>query len=881
MRREKNKYCSLRNLRNESDVEQNFIVRLLDDLEFSEDYRKSKTSIKAEKIGKGKNRRDYRPDYICFLDKAHTKPVLVIDAKSPQIDAENGVLDAQLYTSIMRRELKGAKPDQFCIGSNGLMTIIRHFDSNEDLHRVSFEEFQESNKKFHQLKKTIGRDALKLSLNRVPESEKWHPIKPEVEEIKAVFQKCHKFIWKRESLMPTKAFYEFTKLVFLKLNEDHRIHAIIDSGKEILLKDLRFYKGWIEKNDDVSPNPINSILFRRLVEQLEDLIKSKKKKSIFDSNEEIELKPSTIKGVVEMLQDYDLFGIDEDLNGRMFEVFLAAAVRGKNLGAYFTPRAIVKLMVNMADLNITKVGSKFAIDSVLDGCCGSGGFLIDAMATMLEQIKSNPLLMSDADEIREELVTKRLVGIDSNAEITRIARINMYLHGDGGSRIYQADALDKDLLIEKGELKSSQEERIELKTLLVDKGLKFDVVLTNPPFATPANSKDEHERRILAQYLGDASNRGVSCSPGKSTLKGVVKSNVLFLARYHDLLKPGGRLLIVLDNSILNSHNFEDYRDWLRRNFIIRAIIALPKYSFIQAGAGGVTSIVFLEKRKTDVQKQPPIFARNVEFTGISKSGKETMETDLPDVLEEWKVFANTGKLFLKGTKQLKPYKNDTLFLIDSNKITDRLDVAFHTPSYWQLVERIHKMGNTKTHIIKKITDFELADSVDINDAGDQTFYYMDIGTLDLERSQIRLNECEEGTLSELPARARVLLRENDVILPLSFDSLGKVAIVPKQMDGQLASTGFISIRCKKEDDAILLWGILRSEDMQKQFRHVASGYTQRGISREHFEKYILFPMPRKKKAIIKAIRGFIETAGDARKRELESYHAIDSIFSN
>ena len=686
MKQEKNKYCSFGNLHNESDVEQNFLIRLLDDLEFTEDYRKTKASIKTERIGKGKNQRDYRPDYICFLDKAHTKPVLIIDAKSPQVDAEEGVLDAQLYTSIMRRGLKGNKPDQFCIGSNGRITIIRHFESNDDVLSLSFGEFQESDKRFQQLINTISRSALRSSFNRVPESDKWLPNKPEVEEIKAVFQKCHKLIWKRESLMPTKAFYEFTKLIFLKLNEDRRLHAIIDSGRQILLKDLRFYKGWIEKNDDVSPNPINSILFRRLVEELEDLIKKNKKKPIFDPNEQIDLKPSTIRGVVEMLQDYDLFGIDEDLNGRMFEVFLAAAVRGKNLGAYFTPRAIVKLMVHMADLTIIKVGNRFSIDSILDGCCGSGGFLIDAMATMFDEIKSNPRLMSDADEIREELVTKQLVGIDSNAEITRIARINMYLHGDGGSRIYRADTLDKDLLIEKGELKTSQEETAELKALLVNNAMRFDVVLTNPPFATAITSKDEHERRILEQYLGDASNRGVSCVPGKSTLKGVVKSNVLFLARYHDLLKPGGRLLIVLDNSILNSHNFEDYRDWLRRNFILRAIIALPKYSFIQAGAGGVTSIVFLEKRRTAVQKQPPIFARNVEFTGISKSGKEIVETDLPDVLKEWKIFTETGKLFLKGTKPLKPYQNDTLFLIDSNKIKDRLDVAFHTPSYWQLL---------------------------------------------------------------------------------------------------------------------------------------------------------------------------------------------------
>jgi len=326
---------------------------------------------------------------------------------------------------------------------------------------------------------------------------------------------------------------------------------------------------------------VNSILFRQLNEELEYQIRERKKKLIFDANEQIKLKPSTIRSVVELLQGYDLFGINEDLNGRMFEVFLSAAVRGKNLGAFFTPRNIVELMVGMVSPNVTRVGGEFHIETILDGCCGSGGFLIDAMASMLSQIRSNPSLSPGSDDLEERLLAQHIYGIESNPDIVRIARINMFLHGDGGSRIYQADALDKEFHMEPGEARASQDEVGELKDLIVNHKLQFDVVLTNPPFASTYTAKDDQDKRILSQYTD------INPDSSKAKYRSSAKSNVLFLARYYDLLKPGCRMAIVLDNSMLNSHSFKEYRSWLLKRFIIRAIISLPKYSFIQAGAGG------------------------------------------------------------------------------------------------------------------------------------------------------------------------------------------------------------------------------------------------------------------------------------------------------
>jgi len=869
-----NKYCKLSNLHNESDVEQNFLVHLLDDLGFTEDYRKTKVSIHAIKIGKGKKRREYAPDYVCYLDKIHIKPVLIIDAKSPNVNAEDGVEDAQLYASVMRRTLAEPKPDQFCMGSNGNISIIKNYDSNKVFLQLTFEEFRDNNDNFTKLKSILGREALqRANKKQQPKGEPWIPAKASVEEIKAVFQKCHNRIWKRESLLPTAAFYEFTKLIFLKLREDERLHSLLEEGGELKLKDLHFHTNWIDTNSEVSPNPVNSILFRQLIDDLGEQVRKNKKKLIFEANEQINLKPSTIRAVVELLQDYDLSGIDEDLNGRMFEVFLSAAVRGKNLGAFFTPRNIVELMVNMSSPSVSRIGGISHIDTILDGCCGSGGFLIDAMATMLNQIRSNPSLSAYSKDLQESLLAQSLYGIESNPDIARIARINMFLHGDGGSRIYRADTLDKEFIVEEGEARVSQDEINELKDLLLTQGKQFDIVLTNPPFASAYTSKDEHEKRILSQYADLHSFEGTS-KPRLSA-----KSNVLFLARYYELLRPGGRMVIVLDNSMLNSYNFAEYRAWLRKKFIIRAVISLPKYSFIQAGAGGVTSILYLEKRTSDKQKQPPIFARTVNFTGISKSGKVIKENDLPDVLKEWQAFEKTGNLYFRGIDAIGNKDKDELFLIFPDEVKDRIDVSYHSPSYLYLLKQVNAMAEAGSHEVKLISDLDLATKVNVEESGDEVYRYVDIGAVDAERCQIMHSEIQEGSLAELSDRARILLSENDVILPLSYDSLGKVAIIPKELDGGLASTGFVAIRNKNYDDAVLLWAIIRSKVLQKQFHHLASGYTQRGISKEHLNE-LYFPIPVKNRvAVIKSVKQFLVDANSSRNNELTALSGITTLI--
>ena len=123
------------------------------------------------------------------------------------------------------------------------------------------------------------------------------------------------------------------------------------------------------------------MLFKRLREELEHEIRIGRKKRIFEPNEEIRLKATTVKEVVRHLEHHDLYGIDEDLNGRLFETFLSSTMRGPELGQFFTPRSIVEFMSDLVDLQV----SLQHVDLIGDLCCGTGGFLIEAMASLAEK----------------------------------------------------------------------------------------------------------------------------------------------------------------------------------------------------------------------------------------------------------------------------------------------------------------------------------------------------------------------------------------------------------------------------------------------------------------------------------------------------------------
>lgn len=347
---------------------------------------------------------------------------------------------------------------------------------------------------------------------------------------------------------------------------------------------------WLKAQSKTSQHPVRDILFRDLCNELETKVQLGQKRRIFEKNETLELKAATCKSLIEKFESVDLSSIDEDLNGRMFEVFLNAAIRGKDLGQFFTPRSVVDFMtrISLRNIDLEK------IPTILDGCCGTAGFLIEAMAYMTGLIRNDARYNQfDRDEKIKHICNECLFGIEANKRTSKIARINMYLHGDGGSHIFHGDGLDETPTPSADMSDEEQAETKDQAKTITDSS--FDIILSNPPFSMNYQRNKNEDKRIIDQF---------TFTTGLSS----VKSSVLFLTRYEKLLKAGGEMLIVLDDTILNGKTYEDLRKWILDKFIILGVHSLPFNTFLKAKANIKTSILHLRKKRNENDIQGTIF---------------------------------------------------------------------------------------------------------------------------------------------------------------------------------------------------------------------------------------------------------------------------------
>ena len=825
-----NKYCSLSALRNESDVEQFFVAPLLAELGYNGNYVHTKETVATKQIGKGKRRRSYIPDYVAYLTVTQSKPVLVIDAKDPDKSAEEGVDDAQLYASVIRRSLASPKPDQYCIGVNGHFLIVKHFDSDQVMYSLAFEDFKDGNPKFETLKSQLSRNALATQAMAAVANDPFTFRKVMPSDLPSIFEACHRKIRRAEKRSPASAFYEFSKVMYVKIDEDRQVRdRLLASGAAVgegtvPRSAVHFASHWIlDMEEGGSQNPINAVLFNALMSRLEEQIVRGEKKRIFPQGEGITLTPSTIKEVVKLLEHLDLGAVDEDLNGRMFETFLTATMRGKDLGQFFTTRNIVKFMVQMASLRATRD----EMHSVLDGCCGTGGFLIEAMAEMSDQIAKNQALsQSEREQLMLKLRTEALWGVDAGTDplIARVARLNMLLHRDGGSRIYQGDLLDKELRTEEGISLPLQLEIEELRdALLGDQPKEFSVILTNPPFSMNYERKDPNEARIISRY------RLATRETGKPATS--LKSSAMFMERYWELLDDKGLLITVMDDSVLNTATDRYVRDFIKDCFIIKAVIGLPKNAFVKAESSVSTSVLCLRKKENDQEQQPAVYMAMCENVGHNDSGKDRPELNqLPLLLEEYRQFEREGTL--PESAQGFIVQSDEL---DQDNTTHRLDAAFFNPDYFATLNRLDDMATERGWEVATLEElFERAAQSNPLTGGATPLgaRYPDDGPKFVRVQNVRPNRLAWSVESDvcIPTDihegqlARSQLRPGDVVFTIT-GSYGNAAVVPNGFDPANINQHSVRIRIdKKRVKPEYLAAFLNSSLCRPQVERAATG---------------------------------------------------------
>lgn len=841
-----NMFCNADDLTSEAYVESLFCDRLFAYLGYDDGHIKRKDSLAELTIGGLRNvpQRLYRPDY-AFKKRGRIRWIL--DAKSPLEDLEQHQWQPRAYSALINGEYRDSNPiTHYCL-SNGMRTLVFEVGYNDPILDMGFDEFVFGNEKLSKLEELLSWDS--ITADEGSESldvagEMILIARYSTAEVNSAFAWCHQHIYRKDNISQASAFIEFVKIIALKLESDKALkqqypEIVGEQSIEVPISEVRFSRRWIEQQNGVA-NPVSSILFHEFMERMEVEIAYNERKRFFPAGDKIDLKPETIRGVVERLQGMYLFGIDADLNGRLFETFLSATMRGKDLGQFFTPRSIVKLGVRIADVKVHEFDEEGNIrtETVLDACCGTGGFLIDVFSDMNSKARNKASLNAEQlNGLLEEIKTQRIVGVDVGRDpnMAQLARLNMYLHGDGGTRVYYADVLDQTLpdpVNGDGELFHDLREMRDIFSMEEDgrtgvKSGRFDVVLTNPPFAKVYSRSEESEEAILRQYEIGMDQNGAA--------RPSVKSSLLFFERYHGLLRKGGRLVSVIDDGILSSSDFGWFRDYLRSAFIVKAVISLPGDAFQRSKARVKTSLLVLQKRRSPEERQGPVFMYPCRFVGNDDpsrnrelAGDEAIRELAADEIES---VSRLYRQYLQGDCP-------EAYLVQPGRIADRLDVknCLYEPNrrrlQWEddglnlkLLEEVasQKSFTNEDTIISRCCD-EVVEPVIVRYTGD-------------------INSGEPFSPRDTQAARYYRVHEGDIVISNIAASYGSVAVVPVELDGCVVTNEYTVLEAREGFDPRIIQALLRTPDIRAEILLNATG-SNRTRSRWASLRNIVIPYP-------------------------------------
>ena len=331
------------------------------------------------------------------------------------------------------------------------------------------------------------------------------------------------------------------------------------------------------------------------VEQKKNIIKifseaKKEWQGIFKENEEIDLTPPALIALVSSMQKYKFFDTNLDILDAAFE-YLINPEQKKDKGQYFTPRHVIKMCVKILDPNDK--------EKVIDPACGAGGFLIHTLNHVNENIISKKYQTDTKSRIMN-YASNKLFGLDYDSRLVKVTKAMMLIAGDGKTNTYRVNTLDHR---EWDNREDNLKEKIKEDT--------FDIVLTNPPFAGNHN-----EPEILGRYDLTFTN-----DERKSKRAKKMRKDMLFIEKTIKLVKPGGRIAIVLPQGNLNNPTSKFLRSFIFDKCRLLGCVGLKENTF-RPFTPTKTSVVILQKwKKNEKLKNYNIFMASSEKSGKDNSG--------------------------------------------------------------------------------------------------------------------------------------------------------------------------------------------------------------------------------------------------------------------
>ncbi len=498
---------------------------------------------------------------------------------------------------------------------------------------------------------------------------------------------CHNVIRNNDKMSPEMAFDEISKVLFIKIMFE-RDERKIFSKSEFLRK---------EKEHAYAEKPFYQLLFDKTKKDLHH-------DDIFEENATLRIREESFLEIVDKLQNYNLSKTEDDVKGIAFEEFLGTTFRG-DLGQYFTPRTVVNFMVDILDpqegellcdpccgsggflitafdyikdkiiVDIQKAKDKIRKELYLDNYQNLSleqqlevnAHLNQCIIELEKDLDKNAVVIEGGKEVPsrlKKLSSMCIFGTDAEPRSARTAKMNMIMHGDGHGGVHYHDGL------------------WNINGIFED---RFDVIITNPPFGArvsknfsvklsellPSNEKRElyekkygdaykkayqHTEKLFNTILTDRKNsnkkleemgEGVPLTSFFDTGEMSSLTEVLFMERCINLLKPGGRMGVVLPEGFLNGSDLQKVREYFEGKAKLLMVVSLPQEIFVSAGASVKSSLVFLKKFTEREQKL---------YDDIQKkTTKEINEKYQPQIEEKEKIH----KQYWHEIQRLRSYAKD------------------------------------------------------------------------------------------------------------------------------------------------------------------------------------------------------------------------------
>jgi len=627
----------------EEEVRQRYICRLIDSYGFSPEQMDQEIQVNNSKRGQGGSRADIivwksKEDKLADPQKS---PIIIVECKAESVT----IHEEDYYQGYNYASWAGA---DFFVTTNLKETRIFKVIKGEMPKRL--EEIVD----IPNAEKANDQKELDKLLNQTKAFTR--------DEFSRLLLKCHNIIRNNDKLSPEAAFDEISKILFIKIRYERNNDEGQIFSKERFKENRKNYEKLNKEMGVKDAIPFYQNLFERTKKDFAD-------DHLFEDNEIINIRENSFEEIVKQLEIYNLSTTSDDVKGIAFEKFLGRTFRGE-LGQFFTPRPIVNFMVKVLD---PQEG-----EYVCDPCCGSGGFLIRAFEYVRENIEKDieqqkeaikqTLYQDDYDSLPQEekdnidkkvaqafsrlneeldinndkgrlrtLSFDCIYGTDANPRMARTAKMNMIMHGDGHGGVHHHDGL------------------LNVNGIFRE---RFDVILTNPPFGSRVEKSqkiteadkftDEDKIKKYVERYGDRyldalnevnNNVGESLLSLYHTGKMSALTEVLFLERCLNLLKPGGRMGIVLPEGTLNNDNLQRVREFVEGRAKILFIVSIPQDVFMASKATVKPSLMFF-KRFTEEEA--------LQYQSIRLRANDEVSAEYQDELTDI-----CSKLALRGKKAL------------------------------------------------------------------------------------------------------------------------------------------------------------------------------------------------------------------------------------